>query len=103
MVIHSEENLNYHIRQLETKTNNISKEIKAIGSKSHVGSEEMKVKIKLFKTCLMPAIIFGLEVWWRITATEMKEISKIQLSALKQILNLPKIARNIGILFETGV
>ena len=43
----------------------------------------MKVKIKLFETCLMPAMIYGLEVWERIAATEMKEISKIQVSALK--------------------
>ena len=51
----------------------------------------------------MPAIIHGLEVWGRITATEMKEISKIQVSALKQIMHLPKSAPNIGILFETGI
>ena len=63
----------------------------------------MKVKIKLFETCLMPAIIHGLEVWGRITATEMKEISKIQVSALKQILHLPKSTPNIEILFETGI
>ena len=103
MVINSEGNLKDHIQQIETKTNNISKEIKAIESKSQVGSKEMKVKIKLFETCLMSAIIHGLEVWRRITATEMKETSKIQVSALKQILHLPKLTPNIGILFETGI
>ena len=49
MVINSEGNLKDHIRQVETKTNNISKEIKAIGSKSQVGSEEMKVEKNYFK------------------------------------------------------
>ena len=82
LVINSEGNLKDHIRQ---ETNNISKEIKAIGSKSQVGSEEMKMKIKLFQTCLMPAIIHGLEAWGRITATELKEISKIQVSNQHQI------------------
>ena len=86
MVINSKGNLKDHIQQVETKANNISKEIKAIGSKSQVGSEEMNVKTKLFETCLMPAIIHGLEVWWRITATEMKEISKIQVSKLKSCI-----------------
>ena len=62
MVIKSEGNLKDHIRQVQTKTNNITKEIKAIGSQSQVGSEEMKLKIKLFETCLMPATIHGLEV-----------------------------------------
>ena len=61
------------------------------------------MKIKLFETCLMPVIIHGLEVCGRITATEMKELSKIQVSALKQILHLPKSTPNIGILFETGI
>ena len=51
----------------------------------------------------MPAIIHGLEVWGRITATEMKEISKIQVIALKQILQYPKSTSNIEILFETGI
>ena len=91
-----------HIQQVETKTNNISKETKLIGSKSQAGSEKMKVKIKLFETCLMPAIIHGLEVWGRITATEMKEISNIQGSVLEKTLHLLKSTPNIGILFETG-
>ena len=43
MVINAEGNLKDHIRQVDTKTNNISKEIKAIGSKSQVGSEEIFV------------------------------------------------------------
>ena len=102
MAINSEGNLKDHI-QVETKTNNISREIKAIGSKSRVGPAEMKVKIKLFETCLMPAIIYGLEVWGRITAKEMKEISKVQVSALRQILLLPKSIPNIGMLYETGI
>ena len=34
------------------------------------------MKIKLFKTCLMSAIIHGLEVWERITAAEMIDIDK---------------------------
>ena len=63
----------------------------------------MKVKIKLFETCLMPAIVHGLVVWGRITATEMKEISKVQVSALKQIPHLPKSTPCIGILLETGI
>ena len=51
MVINLKGNLKDHIQQVETNTNNISKVIKAIGSKSQFGSEEMKVKIKLFGTC----------------------------------------------------
>ena len=61
MAIDSEGNLKDHIRQVETKSRNISKEIKVLRSKIQVGPEEMKVKIKLFETCLMPATIHGLE------------------------------------------
>ena len=49
LVVNSEGNLKDHIQQVESKTNNIRKEIKAIGSKSQVGSEEMKVKIDYLK------------------------------------------------------
>ena len=38
-----------------------------------------------------------------LAATEMKEISKIQVSALKQIRHLPKSTPNIEILFETEI
>ena len=51
----------------------------------------------------MPVIIHGLEVWGRITATEMKEISRIKVSALKKILHLPKSTPDTGILFENGI
>ena len=103
MVINSDGNLEDHIKQMTDNTNNICREINAIGSKSQVGTEELKVKIKLCETCLMPAIMYGLEVWGRITSSEMKEITKIQIRALKQILNLPKSTPSTGILFETGI
>ena len=51
----------------------------------------------------MPTLIHGLEVWGRITETEMKKISKIHARAFKQILHLPKLTPNIGILFETRI
>ena len=37
---------------------NLKEKINVIGSISQVGLEEIKVKIKLVKTCLMPAISY---------------------------------------------
>ena len=38
----------------------INWEISAIGATHQVEKEEMRVKLKLYETCLMPALLFGL-------------------------------------------
>ena len=60
-------------------------EIGAIAAKNQVGKEEMRVKLKLFDTCLMTALIYGMEAWGNIRLVEMREIEKIQGKALKKI------------------
>ena len=63
-------------------------EIGAIAAKNQVGKEEMRVKLKLFGTCLMTALIYGMEAWGNIRLVEMREIEKIQGKALKKIFQL---------------
>ena len=50
-------NLNKHIKETESKASRILREINGISSKQNVGQEEIRVKIKLFETCLAPAIL----------------------------------------------
>ena len=50
-------NLNKHIKKTESKASRILREINGISSKQNVGQEEIRVKIKLFETCLAPAIL----------------------------------------------
>ena len=62
-VINTEGNLKDHIQQMWQKSNKIL-QINARGAaKSQVGTEEIRVKLKLFELCLMPAILHGLAAW----------------------------------------
>ena len=74
-----------HIKVIARKCETISREIDAIGAKNQVGKEEIRVKLKLFDTCLMTALTYGMEAWANIRSVEMWEIEKIQGKALKRI------------------
>ena len=50
-------NLKEHIKETESKPSRILREINGISSKQNVGQEEIRVKIKLFETCVAPAIL----------------------------------------------
>ena len=60
-----------------------------MGEKNQVGKEEIRVKLKLFDTCLMTALTYGMEAWADIRSAEMREIEKIQGKKLKRIFQLP--------------
>ena len=55
MVINKSGNLKDHILELNRKCEVINREISAIGAKHQVGKEEIRVKLKIYETCLMPA------------------------------------------------
>ena len=88
ITINEEGNLEEHIKVIARKCETISMEIGAIAAKNQVGKEEMRVKLKLFDTCLMTALIYGMEAWGNIRLVEMREIEKIQGKALKKIFQL---------------
>ena len=102
MVINKSGNLKDHILELNRKCVVINREINAIGAKHQVGKEEIRLKLKLYETCLMPALIYGLEAWGKIDKDEMNEIEKIQGRALKMIFNVPISALYIGLIMEAG-
>ena len=103
MVINKLGNLKDHILALNRKCKVINREISAIEAKQHqVGKEEIRVKLKLCETCLMPALLYGLETWAKIDKDEMNEIEKIRGRALKRIFNLPIPTSYIGLIMTTG-
>ena len=78
MVINKLGNLKDHILELNRKCEVVNREINAIGAKEQVGKEEIRVKLKLYETCLMPALLYWLEAWGKMDKNEMNEIEKIQ-------------------------
>ena len=103
ITINEEGNLEEHIKVIARKCETISREIDAIGAKNQVGKEEIRVKLKLFDTCLMTALTYGMEAWANIRSVEMREIEKIQGKALNRIFQLPVSTTYTGIIMETGI
>ena len=102
-MLNKEGNLKEHVKETESKASRIIREINGISSKQNVGQEEIRVKIKLFETCIIPAIFYGFEVWGKILKSEMQAIEKIQNQSLKKILQLPVTTPSTGLLMETGI
>ena len=70
----------------------------------NVGKQEkIRVKLKLFETCLTPAILYGFEAYGEISRSEMQAIGKIQNQSLKKILHLPVTTTSTGMHMETGI
>ena len=63
MVINKSGNLKDHILELNRKCEVINRAISTIGSKHQVRKEEIRLKLKLYETCLMPALLYGFETW----------------------------------------
>ena len=72
-----------HILEWNKKCEVINGEVIAIGSQQQVAKGEIRVKLKIYETFLMPALPYELEAWEKISKDEMNEIEKIQGRALK--------------------
>ena len=103
IMLNKEGNLKEHIKETESKASRIIREINGISSKQNVGQEEIRVKIKLFETCLILAILYGFKAWGKILKSEMQAIEKIQNQSSKKILQLPVTTSFTGLLMETGI
>ena len=103
ITINEKGNLEQHIEVIEKKCETVSREIDAIGTKNQVGKEETRIKLKLFDTCLMTALTYGIEAWANIRTVEMREIEKIQEKTLNTIFQFPVSTTYTGIIIETGI
>ena len=74
IMLNKESNLKEHIKETGNKASRIIREMNGISSKQNVGQEEIRLKIKLFETCLVPAILYGFEVQGKISKSEMQAI-----------------------------
>ena len=65
----SQQNL---IKEINTRCHITNREVRAIGAKTQVGKEEVRVKLKLFETCLMPALLYGMEALKKLSKEEIQ-------------------------------
>ena len=77
-----------HIKKLNTRCDIINREISTIVAKTQVGTEQsqknVRGKLKLFETCLMPVLLCGMEAWKKSSKVEIQQLEKIQGKALKK-------------------
>ena len=59
MTISTDGQLTEHIKELYTRFGIINREVCAIGAKTQVGREEVRAKLKVFETCLIPLSCMG--------------------------------------------
>ena len=51
----------------------------------------------------MPALLYGMEAWKKLSTVEIQHLEKIQGKALQRIFSLPITTPYIGLITETGV
>ena len=101
MVMNTKGNVKDHMHGLRQKSNKVL-EINTIGAKSQLGTEEIRMKLKLFELCLMPAMLHGLAAWRRILTREIDEI-ECKAKRSNSLLQVSISALTAGLLMETGI
>ena len=91
MAISTDGQLTEHINERNTRWDIINREICKIGSKTKVGKAEVRVKLNLFETWLMPA---------QLTCMGWKPR---KLPKAENLFNLPIRTPYIGLKTKTGV
>ena len=78
MIILTDGKLTECIKELNPRCGINNKEICAIGAKTQVGKEEVRVKLILSETCLMPALLYEMEAWKKLSKAEIQHLEKTQ-------------------------
>ena len=85
MTISANGQLTEHVKELKSRNDFINIEICATGAKTQVGKEKVRLKLKLFETCLIPALLHEMEAWKTLPKAEVQNVENIQGKALKRI------------------
>ena len=89
IIVNEKGDLEDHIKEKTRSANKILAQIRSIGSQCRVGSESVRVQLKLYDKCTHSSIFYGIHARGRIKKEEEKELEKIQSDMIKRILNLP--------------
>lgn len=66
-----------------------------------ISNIKMTTLIKLYKSCIIPTLLYGCETWI-LTNEEKKLVSTIQMNTLKMIMKVPDSSPNAAVLAEIG-
>ena len=56
-----------------------------IGARTEGGKGEVTLKLKLFDTCLMSGLMYGMEVWKNLSKAEIQQPKKFKVKPKKNV------------------
>ena len=83
------------------KVKSATREIMSCGSTDIMKKIELAVCIRLHEKVTIPMMLYNSETW-TLTKSDLKEVEKMELWALKWILNVPRTTPSVAIRFVTG-
>lgn len=90
-----------NIEERFKKVKNSTREIMSCGSADIMRKIELKACIKLHEAATIPMMLNNCESW-NLTQSDKKEMEKMELWALKRILNVPRTTPTAAVRFVTG-
>ena len=75
----------------------------AIGKEVSNKQFEIKCTLELYNSMLVNKILFNCQSWSHLKKTELKDLEKVQLQTLKQIMRVPYSTSNAGTYLELGI
>ena len=73
----------------------------SVSTNSILSKIKMQTLLNLYKSCIIPALIYGCETWIS-TTEDRSKLTQMQLSAIRRILKIPTSTPPVSIYIETG-
>ena len=91
------------LEKKKEKINHMIQEVKRLGSYHKVGKMDMRVRLQLLDKIVMPALLYNMDLWTRVTKKEEEEINGMQGKILKGIFGLSTGTIYWGIIEEMEI
>ena len=96
-------NCDLNIRKKIEQTQYVIKKVESMASSHQVGNLATSMKIELYKTVVLPTLLYNMEAFGNIKPEEMQKLEKYQGEVLRRLTNMPKSTVYLGLLQELGV
>ena len=97
----SQMSLIHHITEKSHIVKGLMQNCIFVSTNSILSKIKMQTLLNLYKSCIIPALIYGCETWIP-TIEDKSELTQIQLSAIRRILKIPTSTPLVSIYIETG-
>ena len=93
--------LSCHISEKSNMVEGLLQNCIFVASNNILSQIKLQTLLKLYKSCIVPALIYGCETWIP-TAEETSKLIQVQLSTIRRIIKIPVSTPLVSIYIETG-